>query len=183
MCLMYCMCLSYSYYFDTVSCKILKTYRPSFPLWKSKKPFTGIWLPGNCLPSPLLGSNCPWAQLFSFSFLRCHNGGEPDVDKGEMGVIKSEPRAARHRCHTYGVVMSLRHCRRMLLFFSTNKGMLLVRQQERHILNTDSLTPTDRGYTDGQSGSIVQEGVCVSAREATAEGGMQKKIDACFLKK
>lgn len=111
------MCLSYSYYFDTVSCKILKTYRPSFPLWKSKKPFTGIWLPGNCLPSPLLGSNCPWAQLFSFAFLRCHNGGEPDVDKGEMGVIKSEPRAARHRCHTYGVVMSLRHCRRVLFFF------------------------------------------------------------------
>lgn len=86
-------------------------------------------------------------RLFSFfSLLRCHNGGELDLDGGETGVIKCEQQAAMRRCHTYGVAMSLRRCRRMLwvlVFFLTNKGMLLVIQLEHYIQNTDRLTTTD----------------------------------------
>lgn len=58
------------------------------------------------------------ATVLLFPLLRCHNGGEPGLDGGEMGVIKSGPQGATHRCRTYGVAASLRRCRRMLFVFS-----------------------------------------------------------------
>lgn len=99
--------------------------------YKKEKSHLRSRLPGKSLcPQPVqktslsglycLESDCsPSFPLPSF-LLRCHNGGRPGLDGGEMGVIKSDPRGAVWGWHTCGIAISPESsrplcCRRMLL--------------------------------------------------------------------
>lgn len=74
-----------------------------------------------------LECDCSPSFPFAPSLLRCHNGGRPGLDGGEMGVIKSDPQGAMRGWHMYGIAVSLwnsgpRCCRRMLLRWRNAAG-------------------------------------------------------------
>lgn len=106
--------------------------------YKKEKSHLRSRLPGKSLcPQPVqktslsglycLESDCsPSFPLPSF-LLRCHNGGRPGLDGGEMGVIKSDPRGAVWGWHTCGIAISPESsrplcCRRMLLDWRNAAG-------------------------------------------------------------